>query len=75
MDLSKFSSEVKLPDISQIALDNFLPSDHDEQVIKKNSAVLIGRILMKHIPFSKKFGKGLEAHSTSIQRRWPGRVK
>lgn len=60
VDISDFSSKIKIPDISTIDLDKFFPSRSDECVLKKNIAVLIGRVLVKHIPYLKKFG--LERH-------------
>lgn len=62
IDLSAFSSEIKVPDVSSIQLENFLPSSRDEKIMKKNFGVIIGRILVKFVPFFKKFGKGLERH-------------
>lgn len=62
MDLSDFSSEVMMPDIDSIQLDNFLPSSQDERILRANFGVLVGRVLMKHIPFFDKFGNGLERH-------------
>ena len=62
VDLSDFSNEVKMPDIDSIKLDNFLPSSQDDNTMKSNFGVLVGRVLMKHIPYFKKFGHGLERH-------------
>lgn len=60
VNLSDYSSEQRLPDISTIQLDNLLPSKDDETTIRKNFAVLAGRTLMKYVPFFAKLGKGLE---------------
>ena len=51
-----------MPDISSIQLEHFLPSTCDEKAMRKNFAVLIGRVLVKFVPFFKTFGKGLERH-------------
>lgn len=60
VDLSSFSIEAKVPDTIQ--LDNLLPSSQDEEAIQKNFAILTARVLMKHMPFFAKFGKGLDRH-------------
>ena len=62
VDLSTLSSEVNAPDVSKINLESFLPSSGDEKILKNNFAVLVGRVIMKHVPFFKKFGSGLERH-------------
>lgn len=62
VDLSTFSSDVNVPDVSNIKLESLLPSPNDEHILKKNLAVLMGRVLIKHLPFFKTFGSGLERH-------------
>ena len=63
VDLTNFSSDIHLPDIGSIQLSNFLPSSQDETVLRSNFSILIGRILMKYIPFFEKFGQDcLERH-------------
>ena len=62
IDLSSFNSEINVPDISEISLESFLPSPSDERILKENFSVLIGRVLIKHVPFFKEFGSGLEKH-------------
>ncbi len=62
VDLSTYSNEVRMPVLDSVQLDNFLPTSTDEKVIMNNFGVLVGRILMKNIPFLQQFGKGLEKH-------------
>ncbi len=62
VDLSTYSNEVRMPVLDSVQLDNFLPASTDGKVIMNNFEVLVGRILMKNIPFFQQFGKGLEKH-------------
>lgn len=62
IEVSHYSPEAKIPDTSTIHLDNLLPSTQDEEIIKHNFAILTARVLMKHMSFFTKFGKGLDRH-------------
>lgn len=62
IDLSDYSSEVPVPDISKMNMEDHLPSSDDHLMLHENIAILMGRILRKHMPFFKKFGTGLGRH-------------
>ena len=62
IDLSDVSSEQPTPNISEMNMEDLLPSNDDHVVLHENVAILIGRILRKHMPFFKKFGTGLGRH-------------
>jgi L1 cell adhesion molecule like protein len=61
-DLSKFSSDLPVPDVSKFNYQKLLPSNDDKKVLYENVAILIGRCLKKNMPFFAKFGAGLEKH-------------
>ncbi len=62
IDLSNVSSEQPIPKISEMKMEDLLPSNDDNLVLIENLAILIGRVLSKHMPFFKKFGTGLGRH-------------
>ena len=62
VDVSNFCDDVDIPDITTIQLDNLLPTSTDENSIRNNFSVLVGRVLCKYVPFFKNYGKGLERH-------------
>ncbi len=62
IDLSKFSSDLPVPDVSKFDWQKLLPSNDDKKVLYENVAILIGRCLKKNMPFFAKFGAGLEKH-------------
>ena len=51
-----------MPDISDIRVDQLLPSEEDTQTLKRNFAMRIARVLTKNMKFFKQFGSGLERH-------------
>lgn len=61
-DLSKFSSDLPVPDVSKFNYQKLLPSNDDKKVLYESVAILIGRCLKKNMPFFAKFGAGLEKH-------------
>ena len=50
-------AEVTLSDLKAI-----LPTSEDQESLRKNFSFLIARVLKKHMPFFKEFGRGLERH-------------
>ena len=62
--MSQCSNEVHIPDVSSIDLKELLPICDDEDTLRENFAVLIGRTLAKYIPFFTKFCKHI-AHEFS----------
>lgn len=62
VDVSRFSSDHKVPDLTSIKPDLLLPTSCDEAKLRENFAILVARTLMKYMPFFAKFGRGLEKH-------------
>lgn len=64
--LDSYDDSPSLPNIdtSTVDLESILPTTEDERVIRSNMAVLIARTLMKHVPFFKTYGRGVERHIT-----------
>ena len=60
--LSEVSDAKKVPDVKAIQLQELLPTSNDTKELRKNFSILIARTLKKHMPFFKKFGKGVEKH-------------
>ena len=59
IDLSNVSSEQPIPKISEMKMEDLLLSNDDNLVLIENLAILIGRVLSKHMPF---FRTGLGRH-------------
>ncbi len=62
VDLTNVSDVQISPDLSAIDLTSLLPTAADRGELENNFAVLIARVLRKHMPFFAKFGKGVERH-------------
>lgn len=62
VDASNLSDQPSLPDVSSIRVEDILPTPDDHTAITTNFAILIGRVLKKHMPFFSCFGSGLEKH-------------
>lgn len=62
MDLSEVSDVKKVPDLTTIQLQELLPNASDTKQLQKNFSILFARTLKKHMPFFRKFGKGVERH-------------
>ena len=62
IDLSAFSDDVPTTNLDDMDLEKLLPSHHDEHMMTQNFTTLIGRCLVKNIPFFKKFDTGIQKH-------------
>ena len=62
IDLSSLSSDPPVPDLGQINFQSLLPSHCDAEVLHKNIAILMGRILRAHMSFFEKYASGLGRH-------------
>ena len=62
VDMSQFSNDVHIPDVSSIDLKQLLPTPTDEDKLRDNFAILVGRTLAKYMPFFSKFCADLEKH-------------
>ena len=61
VDMSQFSNDIEVHDIESINLQEVLPTCKDEETLRKNVAILVGRTLAKYNPWfaqqGKEFGK------------------
>ncbi len=55
IDLSSFDDKPCSPDISKIRLDALLPNKQDREEIRQNMGVLVAHVLIRNLPFLKKF--------------------
>ena len=62
IDLSGFSESCEKAEV--FIADKLLPSQNDKKEIIENYTQLFIRVLMKHIPYFKKLGKGMARHIT-----------
>ena len=63
VDLSDLPDNgIKYPDISTISMKDVLPTSADQNALYTNFSKLIARVLIKRMPFFKKFGKGVACH-------------
>lgn len=62
IDLSSYSNEPRVPDLTAMNLDDLLPSSEDEELMNENLAILMGRVLRKYMPFFQKFAFCLGRH-------------
>ena len=62
MDVSSLPDDAALPDLPSVRYEDVLPNHDDDIALKTNFAVLIGRVLKKHMPFFATYGSGLESH-------------
>lgn len=62
IDLTEYDDQEPSPDISSISIDSVLPSANDDSALRTNYSILIAQVLMKHMPFFKEFGRGVERH-------------
>lgn len=57
--LLKIELTPSLPSLKDINVLAILPDRSDDSAIRGNFSFLVGRILRKHMPFFKSFGKGI----------------
>ena len=62
LDASQLPDDPSLPDVSTIKVEQILPTEADHNVMHSNFAILVCRVLKKHMPFFAKFGSGIERH-------------
>lgn len=62
LDVSSLPDDAALPDLPSVRYEDVLPNHDDDIALKTNFAVLIGRVLKKHMPFFATYGSGLESH-------------
>ena len=64
LNLDSYDDSPSAPDPSLVNLELLLPSPDDNREIRHNMAILIARVLKKHMPFFSTYGNGLEGHIT-----------
>ena len=62
LDTSQLSEDMPTIDFKSINVEKVLPSADDYSSLTSNFAVLVCRILKKHMPFFSTFGSGVERH-------------
>ena len=62
LDTSQLSEDMPAIDLKSINVEKVLPSADDYSALTSNFAVLVCRILKKHMPFFSTFGSGVERH-------------
>ena len=62
LDTSQLQDSGSLPDPTTIQIEKILPTEADHKILLSNFAILVCRVLMKHMPFFAKFGSGVERH-------------
>ena len=62
LDVSSLPDDAALPALPSVRYEDVLPNHDDDIALKTNFAVLIGRVLKKHMPFFATYGSGLESH-------------
>ena len=66
LDTSQLSDSPSLPDLSTIQAQQVLPTEADHKALFSNFAIMVCRVLKKHMPFFAKFGSGVERHIRHI---------
>ena len=66
LDTSRLPDSPSLPDASAIRVEQILPTEEDHKVLLSNFAIMVCRVLKKHMPFFTKFGSGVERHIRHI---------
>ena len=62
VDMSGFSTDVQIPDTSEINLRHLLPTGSDESTMRDNFTIIASRILAKYMPFFTKMCKMQTRH-------------
>ena len=62
LDMTSLPDDAAMPDLSSVRFEDVLPDHDDDIALKTNFAVLVGRVLKKHMPFFATYGSGLESH-------------
>ena len=62
LDLSDKSNEVPHLNVSDLQVQNLLPTLSDERCMAEKFSILVVRTLVKYVPYFKKFGPCLERH-------------
>ena len=60
--MSQFSNDIEVRDTASINLQEVLPTCKDEEILRKNFAILVGRTLVKYIPCLAQHGNELGKH-------------
>ena len=57
-----YSESIPPIDPANVNFSDLLPTSTDDTVLKRNMAIMVARILKKHMPFFAKYGSGIEKH-------------
>lgn len=66
---SHLSDQPALLNLDDVDVETLLPTTQEEEALKSNFAILVARVLKKHLPFFARFGSSLEQHISHLHTK------